>query len=369
MLLIIILSGCIQNTKEIKFQYIGKYKLFDLNKSVKLSEWKLHDLSDSQYYYWNLEVDSVRDVVDYDVVIAVLDDGFSKNEDIIYCDGYDFFDDDNNPYVSGECHGSAVSSIIASIYDNNVGIKGIMGYRVMPIRVTDGVTFDFDVIANGIKYAVDNGAKVINMSFGGGLENPFDNPIYEAVMYARENDVIVVASAGNGGPDEINYPAYYDMVIGVGALNKNGDIASFSGVGECYTYGVDMLVYDGERYVYKSGTSFSAPIIAGLMGIKSVDVLGKIKKFPYALERFNYARVLIIGKSGKIYYEGIHSLDVMNINISEPYCVYIWIDVNDNGNIDRGDVYGYSGFDGKNYYEDGGLYIYGNSLIKYALLW
>ncbi|MBY5957489.1 S8 family serine peptidase [Membranicola marinus] len=188
-------------------------------------------------------------------------------------------------------HGTFVAGIIGADRHNNIGMKGIsdqveiMGVRVVP----DGDERDKDV-ANGIIYAVDNGAKVINMSFGKGI-SPDKRIVDKAVRYAEKKDVLLVHAAGNSSEDidvEENYPTalyakrgffggkkYAKGWIEVGALGRLSDqnsVASFSNYGQ---KSVDIFapghqVYSatpGDGYKFASGTSFAAPVVAGVAAI------------------------------------------------------------------------------------------------------
>lgn len=198
-----------------------------------------------------------------------------------------------NPDVAGPdpFHGTFVAGIIGGDRHNELGVLGIsdqveiMGVRIVP----DGDERDKDV-ANGIIYAVNNGAKVINMSFGKGI-SPDKRVVDKAVKYAVKKDVLLVHAAGNSSEDidqEENYPtALYDKRgffggkkyakgwIEVGALSRLTDensVASFSNFGQ---KSVDIFapghqVYSatpGDGYKFASGTSFASPAVAGVAAI------------------------------------------------------------------------------------------------------
>lgn len=188
-------------------------------------------------------------------------------------------------------HGTFVAGIIGANRHNNIGMKGIsdqveiMGVRVVP----DGDERDKDV-ANGIIYAVDNGAKVINMSFGKG-QSPNKKLVDKAVKYAVKNDVLLVHAAGNSNlniDNEENYPndlyqkrglfggkKYAKGWIEVGALGRLADensVASFSNYGHKNVdiFAPGHLVYSampGDKYKVASGTSFASPVVAGVAAI------------------------------------------------------------------------------------------------------
>ncbi|HEX3036497.1 MAG TPA: S8 family serine peptidase, partial [Thermodesulfobacteriota bacterium] len=125
-------------------------------------------------------------------------------------------------------------------------------------------------IANGIIWAADNGAKVINMSLGGPSGS---STVQSAINYAWNKGVVIVAAAGNEGISSPSYPAYYSNVIAVAATDENDNIASFSNYGtwvDVAAPGVDILsayIRYNPPYVFLSGTSMASPHVAGLAGL------------------------------------------------------------------------------------------------------
>ena len=135
----------------------------------------------------------------------------------------------------------------------------------MPIRAFDDEgSSDHFTIAKAIHWAVDNGADVINMSFGT-LDQ--SKVLKEAVEYASKNGVTMTGSAGNENTEDPQYPAAYDKVISVGATDFWDIKASFSNFGgsiDVTAPGVSIIApYPGGYYAVVSGTSFSAPLVAG----------------------------------------------------------------------------------------------------------
>lgn len=187
-------------------------------------------------------------------------------------------------------HGTHVAGIIAADRKNNIGIKGVANdVKILSVRlVPDGDERDKDV-ANGIRYAVDNGAKVINMSFGKGYAYN-KNTVDEAVKYAMSKDVLLVHAAGNDSEDNDispNYPNKFytdslgaitgvaDAWITVGATGPRKDdelLASFSNYGKA---SVDVFApglyinstAPQSEYKEEQGTSMAAPVVAGLAGM------------------------------------------------------------------------------------------------------
>jgi cell wall-associated protease len=185
----------------------------------------------------------------------------------------------------GALHGTHVAGIIAANRTNNVGIKGVAdNVRIMAIRaVPDGDERDKD-IANAIIYAVDNGAKVINMSFG--KMYPYDKAaVDKAVKYAESKDVLIVHAAGNDGLDidkAVHYPCkkFSDggeasNWIDVGALSykrREKIPANFSNYGKktvnVFAPGVQIYsTKNGGGYINESGTSMACPVTAGVAAV------------------------------------------------------------------------------------------------------
>ncbi|XHP73609.1 hypothetical protein KCTC52924_01353 [Arenibacter antarcticus] len=212
---------------------------------------------------------------------------------IVGDDPYDITDTkygDGNPQSrqEDESHGTHVAGIIAAERNNGKGANGVANnVAIMSIRaVPNGDEYDKD-IALGIRYAVDNGAKIINGSFGKSF-SPNAEWVYDAIKYAAENDVLFVHAAGNSSEDldnpknpnfpndQINNgPEMADNVITVGALNsKYGSemIASFSNYG---AINVDVFapgnaIYStmpGNKYDFQGGTSMAAPAVAGVAAL------------------------------------------------------------------------------------------------------
>ncbi|NAS11037.1 S8 family peptidase [Poritiphilus flavus] len=206
---------------------------------------------------------------------------------------YDFDDKgygNGNPQnmLKDESHGTHVAGIIGAERDNGVGMKGVANnVALMSLRaVPNGDEYDKD-IALAIRYAVDNGAKVINASFGKSF-SPNADWVYDAIKYAAEKDVLIVHAAGNDGNDldnpanpnfpndQINNgPEFADNVITVGALaSKYGSemVASYSNYGainvDVFAPGSDIYsTQPGNKYEFSNGTSFAAPGVSGIAAL------------------------------------------------------------------------------------------------------
>jgi len=235
-----------------------------------------------------------------DIVVAVIDSGVDYsifqlaksmwvNEDEIpnngvdddrngYIDdvhGWDFRDNDNDSLngTSLHWHGTFVASIIAAWPSEN-GIVGVApGVKIMDIRFLDSENLfygrDWKTFAKAIDYAVDNGARIINLSIYADKKPPRD--FEQAIQRASECGVIVVGIAGNDGRARVSYPGKYDDVISVSATNRNDQLAWFSNYGsEVLATGpgddITSLTPGGAAATF-SGTSFSAPHVAGTLAL------------------------------------------------------------------------------------------------------
>jgi type VII secretion-associated serine protease mycosin len=179
-------------------------------------------------------------------------------------------------------HGTHVAGVIAALGHNGVGIAGVAPRcKIMPVKVLnrEGKGDTGDIVA-GLLYAVNHGAKVVNMSLGG---TGGSRALKDAIEYALSKDVVVVAAMGNEGANAQEYPAGYPGVIAVGATDSSDEIASFSNFGSWISVaapGEDILSTLPTRDVYVTategkdnsydvmdGTSMAAPFVAGLAAL------------------------------------------------------------------------------------------------------
>lgn len=228
-----------------------------------------------------------------------------------YYDINDKFYGNNNVMAGDPMHGTHVSGIIAAQRNNHIGAEGVAdNVKIMMVRaVPQGDEYDKDV-ALAIKYAVDNGAKVINMSFGKGY-SPEKQWVDEAVRYAENHDVLIVHAAGNESKnvdstdnfpnaDLVSFNTTASNFITVGAssdkhIGNGGMIATFSnyGAGHVDVFAPGVKIYStlpgGNRYGYLQGTSMAAPVVAGVAAIiRSYFPNLSARQVKYAIEKSAY---------------------------------------------------------------------------------
>ena len=207
------------------------------------------------------------------VVVAVLDTGIDLDHPDLagnIVDGWNFVDD-NGDVSDLDNHGTMVSGIIAAVADNSEGLVGVASEaRIMPLKVLDTDGGSLRDIASAIRYAADNGAKVVTMSFGGQYSR-LSISAERAIDYAARQGCILVAAVGNNDANESIFPAAYEQVIAVSAIDQNDARAEFSNYGNYVEFcapGINIVSAgkDGD-YFMCNGTSFAAPFVAGLAAL------------------------------------------------------------------------------------------------------
>ncbi len=197
-------------------------------------------------------------------IVAVLDSGVEAHPDLPAMTGGFNTVDENTNTAAVTAHGTMVAGSMTAITNNGIGINAtVEGITVMPIRVCRADGCAFGDVAEGIIWAVDHGADVVNLSLGGGHSSVTE----AAVNYANDHDVLVVASAGNNGAagNPTIYPAALPGVLGVGAYDNdaptswasNGSWVEISAPGEAVA-----TLSTGGNYVLGKGTSFASPQVA-----------------------------------------------------------------------------------------------------------
>ena len=206
------------------------------------------------------------------VTVAILDSGVSGgHEDLTgrVLTGYDFVNDDNDP-ADDHGHGTHVAGIAAGTAGNTLGMAGIAQVDVLPVKVLDqNNTGTWADIADGITYAADNGADVINLSLGGYTNSA---TLESAVDYAYDAGIPMVAAAGNGANSNPFYPAYYTETLAIAATTGSDTRWSLSNYGtqiDMSAPGDTIWSTDWTSgnpttgYKSRSGTSQAVPHVTG----------------------------------------------------------------------------------------------------------
>ncbi|MDQ0418628.1 thermitase [Croceifilum oryzae] len=213
-----------------------------------------------------------------DTVVAVVDSGVQSDHPDLkgkVIAGYDFVQSDNDPSNDELGHGTHIAGTIAAQTNNNIGVAGVApNVKVLSVRVLDRNGYSYsEVIANGITYAVDHGAKVINLSIAMSIPAQV---LEDAVNYAWDKGVVVVAGAGNSSTSEPYYPAAYPNSISVAATDSNDakwsrsnygttvDVAA-PGVGIMSTIPTSWNPED--PYTTKEGTSMATANVSGVAAL------------------------------------------------------------------------------------------------------
>ncbi len=202
------------------------------------------------------------------ITVAIIDTGINANLTEFnnrIVPGYDFANDDNDP-SDDSGHGTRVAAIGFASGNNGFGTAGIdWQCRIMPIKVADasGALNDLDV-ADGINFAVSNGANVINLSLGlNGVSQTMTNAINNAI----DNGCIVIAAASSGNQDGLSFPASLPQVIAVGATDSNElkhDTSGVSSALDLVAPGKSVWTTNANGSITsRSGTSYSTPIVSG----------------------------------------------------------------------------------------------------------
>jgi serine protease len=212
------------------------------------------------------------------ITVAIIDSGILKtHQDLAgarILQGHDYVNNDSDP--DDTCgHGTHTAGTVGATTNNGVGVAGMAQVKILELKalqssLLQGCSGSTAGIAQAIIDAADQGAKVISMSIGGGASSALQN----AVIYANNKGVIMVAAAGNdGAANSIDYPGAYPQVIAVAALESNKARASYSDGGpqlDISGPGSNVLsTYTGSNSTYSllSGTSMATPHVAGAIAL------------------------------------------------------------------------------------------------------
>lgn len=222
---------------------------------------------------WSESIGSGVTVAVVDTGIAYEDYGsFGKAPDLAataFASGYDFVNDDSHPNDDNG-HGTHVTGTIAESTGNGLGGAGVAyGATIMPIKVLDATgSGSYSAVADGIRWAADHGAKVINLSLGGSASASY---LLDAVAYAYNKGVVIVAAAGNDGKSALSYPAAYNQyVIAVGATRFDKTRAYYSNFGT----GLDVVAPGGDLRVDQNHDGYAD-------GILEQTFTGSVTNFGY----------------------------------------------------------------------------------------
>ncbi|MBM3270922.1 MAG: S8 family serine peptidase [Candidatus Sericytochromatia bacterium] len=207
-----------------------------------------------------------------DIKVAIVDSGIdARHPDLAgqVVGGRDFANNDGDPH-DDQGHGTHVAGIVAALTDNGVGVAGTAGgASLLAVKVLgangEGYT---SAIAEGVQYAVAQGAKVVNMSLGA----PQRSTTLDAAIAAAINaGVVVVAAAGNDGTTTPNYPGASPGVVAVGSSDSGDNRSTFSNHGAWVHVAAPgsaiLSTFPGSRYQTMNGTSMAAPYVAGVAAL------------------------------------------------------------------------------------------------------
>ena len=260
-------------------------------------------------YQWNLKKINMEQAWDIStgsnsVTVAVIDTGIdythpelggctliqvNNNQCARIAPGYDFVNSDNDP-MDDMGHGTHVAGIIGAVSNNGQGTAGIdWQAKIMPVKVLDLYSGTLNNVINGILYAANNNASIINMSLGFGPVRNIPQSLKDSLDYAYDLGVILIAAAGNENSEITKgyWPANYYKVISVSATDPSDLKASFSNYGmriDITAPGVEIISLKGKEtdmycppscnqriinneYYRANGTSFSAPHVSGFAGL------------------------------------------------------------------------------------------------------
>ncbi len=234
-----------------------------------------------QWDKWVMYADQAWDITTGGTIkVALLDNGVDYTHPDLAANfrpdelGYDFINGDNdprpdNPTIPNAFHGTHVAGIIAAVANNGTGIAGWAQVQLLAVRaLNDSGSGNLSDVALAIRWAVDHGARVINMSIGGYSTT---TPLNEACQYALRNGVLLIAASGNDASPVISYPARLSECVAVGATDEISGIASFSNYGpeqELVAPGIAITsTIIGNGYMEASGTSMACPQVTGVAAL------------------------------------------------------------------------------------------------------
>ena len=249
------------------------------------------------------------------VKVAVIDTGWVAHQDlnINFIEGHDATGN-NDPIDRGNYHSTHVSGIIAANCEDRVGVMGVApNAKLITVKaLNDDGAGSFDYILRALEIVHDLDVDIINMSLGTSMP-PFDDRIHNLLKDIAAMNKIVVCASGNDG-QSVNYPAKYDEVIAVAAVEASGTLARFSSTGpelDVAAPGVKIYsTWNNNQYINLDGTSMACPCISGMIAL----ILSWYKANPDPLFVKHYQYLI------KLLYELGESniISVGNTNIGVP---------------------------------------------------
>lgn len=257
-------------------------KKLQLSKDVEFIELdpKRYLLVESMPYGISMvQADQVSDSLTGDMTVCITDTGYSLGHEDLPTSGVTGDDNDGNGndsgnwFEDGHGHGTHVSGTIAALGNNDLGVVGVnpggnLNIHMIKVFDSSGLWAYGSDLAIAVDQCAAAGAKVISMSLGGGLPSAVEEAAFED---AAANGILAIAAAGNDGNSTLSYPASYDSVMSVAAVDSNGDVASFSQFNEQVEIaapGVDVLsTLPGNTYAAWNGTSMATPHVAGVAAL------------------------------------------------------------------------------------------------------
>lgn len=246
----------------------------------------------------------------------------------------DWRDRDNDPMDEGpSSHGTHVAGIACAVADNGIGVAGVApGCRIMALRAGFGPLgyLQEDDVSAAIVYAVQNGAAVINMSWGDVVVSPV---IKDVLAYAHARGCVLVASAGNSGTDAVHYPSGYEETISVGTSTGDDQLASSSNFGpvlDVVAPGTSILsTFMGGGYGTLGGTSMAAPHVSGLAAlVRSLHGEFSNEEVRAAIK----AGAVDLGSQGRDDRFGSGRIDVVaSLAVDRPVSVHVTVPTIDGG--------------------------------------